>query len=350
MEEATRIVPADPNTDSESAGSSKGKTPRAPTYNWTVNALGQPCDTRQLKLVQNYTVDRYGQGPYTQDVKELSTSKCEREASLEARIRDDDVFSTMVDGALVKASVTGSAAYQKAQSIIRTFKNFFLSANSNRSGQDGAFTPLQSACLECIKADNCCALKASEKKEAAEEEARQLASLERDLGLLGPDEVQAAFKDGSVIIEIISCFVHSTYMFQRQWASGAQGALRKRKKRRISADSASSFTGDDEDSEEPRSDSDDPMVKLLKLTESSEEKIGLAMEKKNEAEKTHQEEVTQLLTKSLEVQRESAEANRVQAELNLKTSATLQVISSTLQEQGAGLSALMTQFMQKFKE
>lgn len=147
---------ADSNTDSQ-PGTSKGKS-RSSNYNWGVDALNQPSEMRLLKLCQQYTLLRYGPGPYSQNTKELTTSKVEREASLEAFIIGDDVFSTMVGDAVVKAFVTGSAAYQKAQSEIRKFKSLYLGASTNRSGFEGGLTALQSACLECIKADNWCAL------------------------------------------------------------------------------------------------------------------------------------------------------------------------------------------------
>jgi hypothetical protein len=172
------------------------KGPRA-QYRWNLDALGNPSDVRMTKLINRYTTDRYGEGPQPKNVKELPTSKKDRERSLEEYMASDDVFSTLVDGVLVKSKVAGTAAYQKAQTEIRIFKEQYLSQGSNRSGFNGELTAVQKACLVCVKLDVAVSQGAAEKRELAEAENKLLESLERgSLGLLGPEGDAAAFKEG----------------------------------------------------------------------------------------------------------------------------------------------------------
>ena len=166
-------------------------------YNWNKDSMGEFSEIRKTKLVQQYTFDRYGPGPYNADVKELSTSKAAREASLAAYISTREVFSTLDEsGVLVPANVSGATAYHKAQVEVRTFKNAFLDPRTNRSIYDGGFTPLQSACLECTKADSNVSLRSGQDKEAAAADAALLESREQDLGLLTREEQLAGFKKG----------------------------------------------------------------------------------------------------------------------------------------------------------
>ena len=48
---------------------------RAPFYKWGHDAEGKPSDDRLLKLVNKYTEDRYGVGPYNANTVELATKK-----------------------------------------------------------------------------------------------------------------------------------------------------------------------------------------------------------------------------------------------------------------------------------
>lgn len=167
-------------------------------YKWTQDSTGNPSNARLLKAVQQFNFLRYGEGPYNANTKELGTKKPEREAALEAYVQSNDVFKIYVGGQLVSPlELTGVAVYHRAQTEIRQFKKVYLSPGSNRSGFDGNLNALQSACLDCIKADNYCALRVATGKREAEEEAAKLASLERDLGLSGGEADAAAFKEGT---------------------------------------------------------------------------------------------------------------------------------------------------------